>query len=48
MSSIKIQYDGRLGNHLLIYMMGQYLAGKFDLFFNESVYNNGSVGEFLF
>ena len=47
MSSIKIQYDGRLGNHLLIYMMGQYLAEKFDLVFDQSVWNNELIENFI-
>ena len=47
MSSIKIHYDGRLSNHLLIYLMGQYLAEKFDLFFNQSVWNNELIENFI-
>lgn len=37
MSSVNINYYGRLGNHILMYMMGQYLAEKFNLKFDLKI-----------
>ena len=34
MSSVKINYYGRTGNHILMYLMGQYIAEKYNLAFD--------------
>lgn len=34
MSSVKINYYGRTGNHILMYLMAQYIAEKYDLIFD--------------
>lgn len=35
--SVKINYLGRLGNNILQYLMGQFLAVKFNLSFDETI-----------
>lgn len=34
MSGIRVNYYGRTGNHILMYLMAQYIANKYDLVFD--------------
>jgi len=47
MSSVRIQYDGRLGNHVLIYLMAQYIAEKYNLYFDQNLWNNNFNDHFI-
>lgn len=37
MTAVKINYYGRLGNHVLMYLMSQYFAEKYDLIFDNQI-----------
>jgi len=37
MSNIKINYSGRLGNHIIMYLMGVYFAEKNNIYFQSKI-----------
>ena len=40
MNSVKINYHGRLGNHILMYLIAQYISEKHNLHFDEKIYDD--------
>ena len=43
MSSVKINYCGRTGNHILMYLMGQYIAERYGLAFDATFFDYENV-----
>lgn len=44
MSSVHINYYGGLGNNILMYLMGQYIAEKYNLLFDNKIQNINDHG----